>query len=301
MTAIGKPYPFTWPHGASVVFLPSIVFEVWSEGTTPGKNIPGGGFISANIRLENKRDLRVEKMIEFGSRVGMERLLEVLEREHAPATVLANGRAVELFPDISREYHRHGHEFASHGYTEDISSYDFDDREEERANIRKTTDAIEGVIGKRPVGWLSPRTTPSVNTLGLLAEEGFLWSGDYPDDELPYVEEVKGRPLVVLPYSAVASNDYQVTITYGNPPASYVEEFSRTLDFLREEAALTGRPGLVRASVHAHVYGHSWGRWAFRDVIRYAKRFSDVWITTRAGLAEHILGQYQQKSAARGR
>lgn len=52
------------------------------------------------------------------------------------------------------------------------------------------------------------------------------------------------------------------------------------------------RPGVIRASVHAHVYGRSWGRWAFRGTIRYAKRFSDVWITTRAKLAEHVLRQY---------
>jgi len=287
-----RPYPYRWPDGATVAFLPSVVFEVWSAGTTPGKNIPGGGFMSGNIKLENRRDLRVEKMIEFGSRVGMERLLEVLDREQVASTVLANGRAVELFPEISRDYARLGHEFASHGYTEDTSSYDFDDPEQERINIRRTTDAIEKVTGRRPVGWLSPRATPSVNSLRLLAEEGFIWSGDYPDDELPYVEKVSGRAVVVIPYSALAVNDYQVTITYGNPPESYVAEFRRTLDLLREEAALTGRPGVIRASVHAHVYGHSWGRWAFRDVIRYAKSFSDVWIPTREQLARHVLSQH---------
>lgn len=286
------PYPFKYPEGKTVAFLPSVVFEVWSDGKTPSKNIPGGGFISANTKLD-KRDLRVEQMIEFGSRVGMPRLLEILDREGVNCTVLANGLAVEMFPEISREYAQAGHEFASHGYTEDTSSYDFDDPEEERKNIIKTTEVIEKVIGKRPTGWLSPRATPSVNTMRLLTEEGFLWVGDYPNDELPYVATEGGKDIVVIPYSALAVNDYQVTMMYGNAPESYVREFSRTLDFLREEAALTGRPGLIRASVHAHVYGHNWGRWAWRDVIRYAKSFKDVWIPTREELAQVIMDQHK--------
>lgn len=286
-----EPYPYAWPNGAKVAFLPSVVFEVWSDGETPAKNIPGGGFMSGNIKLD-KRDIRLEQMIEFGSRVGMPRLLEILDREGAKCTVLANGLAVEMFPEISRAFSEAGHEFASHGYTEDTSSYDFDDPEEERKNIIKTTDVIEKVIGKRPTGWLSPRATPSVNTMRLLTEEGFLWVGDYPNDELPYIANEGGKDIVVLPYSALAVNDYQVTMAYGNPPESYVREFCRTLDFLREEAMLTGRPGLIRASVHAHVYGHSWGRWAWRDVIRYAKSFGDVWIPTREEMAQVIMEQH---------
>lgn len=290
MSAIGPAYPFSWPGGARVCMLPSLVFELWTEGTTPGANMPGG-FISSNMKLK-VRDLRVEKMIEFGGKVGMWRLLELLDREQALCSVLTTGRSVEVYQDVIREYYKRGHEIAAHGWAEDVSSYDFDDPEEERKNIRRAADAIERVTGARPTGWLSPRATPSTNTLRLLVEEGFTWCGDFPDDELPYVVEMNGRPIAILPYSGQAVNDYQVTLIQGNSPGVYVEEFSKTLDFLYEEHQLTGRPGLIRASVHAHVYGRSWGRWAFRDTIRYARRFSDVWITTRAKLAEHVLRQY---------
>jgi len=295
MSAIGPVYPFSWPGGARVCMLPSVVFELWTEGTTPGANMPGG-FISSNMKLK-VRDLRVEKMIEFGGKVGMWRLLEVLDREQAPCSVLTTGRSVEVYQDVIREYHKRGHEITAHGWAEDVSSYEFDDPQEERENIRRTADAIERVTGQRPTGWLSPRATPSPNTLRLLVEEGFTWCGDFPDDELPYVVEIDGRPITILPYSGQAVNDYQVALIQGNSPGVYVEEFSKTLDFLYEEHQLTGRPGLIRASVHAHVYGRSWGRWAFRDTIRYARRFSDVWITTRAKLAEHVLRQYASQRA----
>jgi peptidoglycan/xylan/chitin deacetylase (PgdA/CDA1 family) len=137
------------------------VFELWSEGVTPGKNIPHG-FIGGGVgKIDKKRDLRVEMMIEFGGKVGMERLLELLDREHALCSVLATGRAVEVYADLVREYHRRGHEIAGHSYAEDISSYDFgeEDAENERQNIRKTADAIERVIGQPAV--VSERQLPA--------------------------------------------------------------------------------------------------------------------------------------------
>src|SRR3990172_4353317 len=150
--------------------LPSVVFELWTEGTTPGANMPGG-FISGGVKLK-LRDLRVEKMIEFGGKVGMWRLLELLDREQALCSVLTTGRSVEVYQEVIREFHKRGHEITAHGWAEDVSSYEFDDPEEERKYIRRTADAIERVTGQRPTGWLSPRATPSPNTLRLLVGGG---------------------------------------------------------------------------------------------------------------------------------
>jgi peptidoglycan/xylan/chitin deacetylase (PgdA/CDA1 family) len=293
VTALGPAYPFTWPGDARVCVLPSIAFEMWSEGTTPGKNMPGG-FISANLKVEG-RDLRVEAMIRFGADVGMWRLLEVLEREEVRCSVIVTGRAVEHCPDLMREFQARGHEIVGHSYAQDVSAHDFADPEDERANIRRTAQIIGDVTGELPRGWISPRGTPSEHTLRLLAEEGFAWTGDYPDHELPYVAEVDGRAIAVVPYSGTAVNDYEVSLVNGNPPGDYVAEFRSTLDLLRDEYEQTsGRPGMMRAAVHAHVYGRSRGRWAFRDALRYAKSFSDVWVTTRGDLAAHVLAQHAQ-------
>ena len=101
------------------------------------------------------------------------------------------GAPSRLIPDLVREYHRRGHEITGHSYAEDISSYDFKTTRNRNGTIseRRST-LLRRVTGERPVGWLSPRATPSINTLRLVAEEGLLWSGDYPDDELPQVHEI---------------------------------------------------------------------------------------------------------------
>jgi peptidoglycan/xylan/chitin deacetylase (PgdA/CDA1 family) len=295
VSSFGPTYPYSWPNGATVVCLPSIAFEAWSEGEKPKKNMPPG-FLSANIELPG-RDLRVEAMIRFGSDVGMWRLLELLEHEGARCSVVVTGRSVEQQPDLIREYHERGHEIVGHSYAQDLGAYEFTDPEEERANIRRTADVIRDVTGETPKGWVSPRGTPSENTLRLLAEEGFTWTGDYADHELPYVVEADGRSIAVVPYSGTAVNDYEVALISGQPPSAYVEEFQSTLDLLRDEHADTGRPGMLRAAVHAHVYGRSRGRWAFRDSLRYAKQHDDVWITTRGELAAHVLEQHAAVAA----
>ena len=96
-------------------------------------------------KLDNRRDLRVEMTIEFGGKVGMERLLELLERENALCSSACKWARRRGLPQTSMcEYHRRGHEITGHSYAEDISSYDFnDDPELERNNIRKTVNAIE--------------------------------------------------------------------------------------------------------------------------------------------------------------
>jgi peptidoglycan/xylan/chitin deacetylase (PgdA/CDA1 family) len=281
-----------WPGGAKVCVTPSIVFETWSKGVAPGTNAPGG-FIGGGVTVSDVRDLRAEKMIEFGGNVGATRLSEVLEREGLRGSVLLNGRAVEEYPDVVREMAEAGHEMVGHSFAQDISTYRFATPEAERENIRKTTEIIRDVTGVTATGWISPRATPSEFTAELLMDEGYEWFGDYPDDELPYLLEADdGRVLVSVPYSATPGvNDYETGVIQGGFPSDYVEQFSRTLDYLREEYEVTGRVGMVRASVHAHVYGRAFGRWAFRDAMRYAKGFDDVWIATRGEIAKAVLEQ----------
>jgi len=281
-----------WPNNARVAVTVSVVIEVWSENATPGANSPGG-FLSGGVKVSHTRDIRVEKMVEYGTNVGAWKLLEILDQERVKASVLLSGRAAELYPDLVRRYHESGHEIVGHSYAQDISTYDFKDPEEERKNVRRTTEAIERVTGVRPVGWISPRVTPSPFTLDVLAEEGYLWCGDYPDDELPYLVKTPAGTIVVIPHSGIAGvNDHEIALTNGNPPRVYMEIFRDTFDYLYQEAARTGSPGMLRIQAHAHVYGRPWGRLAFREAIRHAKAPPNVWFATRAKIAEWALERY---------
>jgi hypothetical protein len=71
------------------------------------------------------------------------------------------------------------------------------------------------------------------------------------------------------------------------PPSHYVEMFCRSFDVLYAEGGQ-----VIGAVAHATIYGHPFGAWAYDQVIRYAKGFSQVWFATRREIAQWYLDHY---------
>lgn len=280
-----SPDPFTLPEGKAVVVLPFVIVEMYKEGVNP----PREGF----ARMPNdKKDHRTLSIYDYASKVASLRLLEILDQERVSGTIEMQDRAIKEYPNVISEYHKHGHEVMAHSYSQDTGLNTFETPEEERAQLRRSIDAISKVIGERPMGWSSPHLASADDSLELIAEEGFKWCHDFSNDEAPYVVEVGGKPLVILPHhNAAEVNDV------GEPkltPTMYIQEFKNMLDSLREDFYLTGRAALIDLSVHAHLFGHSRSRYAFRESIRYAKGFPDVIFMKKTELADWVLSQYKQ-------
>ena len=114
--------------------------------------------------LPGVRNLNVESLFEYGSRVGFWEIMRVLKNAGAPATVYAVGMALERNPDAAAEIVRSGFEVACHG--ERWVDYQFVPEEVERAHMRCNIDTLTRMIGRRPVGWYTGR--PSSNTRRLV-------------------------------------------------------------------------------------------------------------------------------------
>jgi len=80
-----------------------------------------------------------------------------------------------------------GHELVSHCYAQDVIPAQLSP-EQVRADIEKTTKALEAASGVRPRGWISPRGTPSPESARLLVEANYAWQGDVFDDDRPYLQ-----------------------------------------------------------------------------------------------------------------
>lgn len=78
--------------------------------------------------------------------------------------------------------------------------------EDEREVIRRCRRIIDGTSGAKVSGWLSPRATPTDHSAEFLAEEGFLWHGDYNDTDLPYPLKTAKGTLVAIPHSDFTDN-----------------------------------------------------------------------------------------------
>ena len=212
---------------------------------------------------------------------------DFFDRHDISATIGANGLAVEKWPETIKAMHAAGHEIAAHGMTNDHHMTDLTP-EEQRQEARDCIRVIEDCIGERPVGWAGPGNLHTAETLGILADEGYSWFGDAFDDDVPYVAEVNGKRIAVIPKLNYA-NDWRAWSGGLGNATTYFEGFKTSFDFIYQEA-LRGRVGAMDVIVHAELGGRPNIACALEQMIRYVKQYQDqVWIPLRREMADYLL------------
>lgn len=272
------PSDFRWPEGKRIAVFPRVSFEWWSDGKWPGIG-PMGNPLKAGVP-----DLNAVGWAEYGHRCGIFRILEVLKRQTIRATINVCGIMAERRPEIVRSMVEQGHEVVAHSYTMDmIPAYLTED--EEKANIVRTSELLEKATGRRPKGWISPRSTPSLRSPRLLAEAGYEWHGDTLNDDLPYLVDFGGgRSIVAFPNNTEV-NDLPLYMRHGNPPRVYLEIFEDWLDSVRMREK---GPVRMDPAIHAHVFGRQPGLSFYERVLEIAKEADDIWMGTRSEAVDHI-------------
>ena len=281
----GKPPKVTWPGNARIAIMLVVNYE---EGSEPAV---GDGDPKAERVLseapprpwpEGKRDLAMETMYEYGSRVGYWRLLDIFDELDVKCTFYACAVALERNREAARAMRARGHDIMCHGWRwEDVALLT---REQEREHIRLAVKSIEETTGERPLGWYC-RSRPSTNTRELVVEEGgFLYDSDAYNDDLPYWEMVGDKKHLVVPYSLV-NNDSGFGRGAFGPPNEFEEHLRYTFDRLYHEGATT--PKMMNIGLHMRVVGHPGRAKALYDFIRYAQSFPGVWFAKRIDVARH--------------
>jgi peptidoglycan-N-acetylglucosamine deacetylase len=143
---------------------------------------------------------------EYGARVGVPRVLELLERYRIPATFFIPGHTVDSFPDPTAAILNAGHEIGHHSYSHVDPSEQTP--AEERQDMERAFRTL-GRLGVKPLGFRSPSADFSNSTLSLIEEYGFLYDSSLmADDFRPYHPRLGDRvtqqsPLVKGPEARV--------------------------------------------------------------------------------------------------
>ncbi len=270
-----KRHSVTWPNGELLACTFRVAYEAF-HGT--------GKFKKDSRIAVNQASL---SHAEYGGRVGIWRLMELFDRYDVKSSINLNGLAIEMWPDSVRALHDAGHELAAHQTTNNISLPMLSE-EEERAEIRACTKMIEDAVGVRPIGWGSAGNMHTEHTLHILAEEGYLYFGDPFDDDIPYVVNVAGRRMLIIPKLNYA-NDWRAWSGGLGTPSNYFLGFKESFDFLIQEARM-GRPGYIDVVTHAELGGRPNIAAAVEMMIKYTKQFgSQVWIANRKEITEYML------------
>ncbi len=284
--------PLRWPDGKRLAIILTTNLEYWDPvRDTTEPYYPGGPSIVGGNLAGNVYDNPNYTWREYGQRIGVWRIFDVLDAEGVPSSCTMNGKMVtERRPVIEAALER-GWEIVPHNYvqTELLTDHMFDE-DAEREVIRRTLDIYEQVCGKKAKGWLSSSLRTTLNTIDILAEEGLIFTTDLLNDDQPYLVQTRsGKPMVSVSYTSEV-NDFSF-LRQGLVAEGGLQMFQEQFDWLYEESASSGR--FMNIGLHPHVIGQPYRIRALRDFIRYAKSHDDIWWTTREEIAEWYLENHE--------
>jgi peptidoglycan/xylan/chitin deacetylase (PgdA/CDA1 family) len=232
--------PLVWPDGATLAVGLIVHLEVWEDDPPMGSFAdprfvdPYGAF---------KPDQRTWAWREYGLRIGIFRMFDVLDRYGLRATLAANAAALDRCPEVTQEAMNRRWEVAAHGSygTRMISSAMTE--AEERSAIAAASDAVLAATGRRPAGWVGQDFGESTRTPQLLAEAGFRWLADWPNDEQPYPMTTV-PPILSVPVQS-EWDDVQMLWHRRVPTQRYPAILADGLDVLRLDGARAGRSAVI--------------------------------------------------------
>jgi peptidoglycan-N-acetylglucosamine deacetylase len=226
---------------------------------------------------------------QYGTRVGVPRILALLAKEQAPATFFVPAVAAKLYPDEQRRVIAEGHEIGLHGWIHELNSV-LPEAVERDLHLR-SADALEAITGKRPVGMRTPSWDFSPATLKIQREMGLIYDSSLMADDDPYELLEAGEPtgIVELPVEWIRDdapyfnmNRFQALRPYTPPPA--------VLDiFIREFDRAHAEGGLFLLTMHPHVITYRSRFFILEELIRHAKAKGGVWFATHEQVARHCL------------
>jgi peptidoglycan-N-acetylglucosamine deacetylase len=205
---------------------------------------------------------------EYGARVGVPRVLDLLAAHGIAATFFVPGHTVESFPEETARILEAGHEVAHHSYAHVDPSGQT--REEELADMERGWRALED-IGVTPLGYRSPSADLSESTLELVEELGFVYDSSLmTDDYRPFHPRIGDRVARGVPLErGRESSLWELPLSFelddwvhfqsnfdpyrkgGATPSDVLEIWAAELDWMDEHV----EGGILTVTMHPQVIG----------------------------------------------
>jgi putative urate catabolism protein len=285
-----------WPGGARIALQIVLNYEEGAERSVLHGDATSETFLSEITAAEAfpARHMSMESLYEYGSRVGVWRLLRLFEQRKLPITVFGVAMALERNPEAAAAMVEAGHEIASHGWR--WISYQSVDAETERQHIAQAVKSIEKLTGQRPLGWYTGRDSP--NTRRLVVEHGgFLYDADSYADDLPYWQTVSGKPHLVVPYT-LDCNDMRFATPGGfSTGDEFFVHLRDSFDVLYREGERA--PKMMSVGLHCRLAGRPGRSGALERFLDHVQRHDGVWICRRIDIARHWIKHHPSGGSAR--
>ncbi|MBL8669192.1 MAG: polysaccharide deacetylase [Alphaproteobacteria bacterium] len=293
----GKPAlePWQWPEE----HWRKLVNQVRAGRSLRPKAWPGGARCAVALSFDSDHETNelrdggksIGRMSwgEYGARVGVPRILDLLKKHDVKASFYVPAVAALLHPDEQRRVVAEGHEIGIHGWIHELNSvlpY-----EAERDLMMRAAEVLETVSGQRPVGLRTPSWDFSPSTLRIEKEMGLLYDSSLMADEDCYELLLDGAPtgIVELPVEWVRDDAVYFIMHRFQSLRPYTPPTDVLDIFRREFEAAYADGGLFQLTMHPHVIGYRSRIWILEEVIRLARSRPGVWFGTHAEVAAWAL------------
>ena len=262
-----------WPNSArlAVWVVPNIEFYELLPPASPGRSPwprPQPDILHYSLR-------------DYGNRVGIWRLFEILDRYGVRGSVALNVAVADHHPEIIAACLERGWELLAHGIYNTRYPYGMDE-EQEREMIEDAIATVKRCAGTQLRGWLSPALSPTERTYDLLADLGIWYTCDFLHDDQPFPVNVRGGRLISLPYS-IEVNDGSSYLRWSRSPHDYGAAIKAQFEQLYEEGAESGR--VMCIPLHPFLSGQPHRLQPLAEALEHIMSHPAIWMATGAEIA----------------
>jgi putative urate catabolism protein len=293
----GRAVPHArWPGGARIAVQFVLNYEEGGENCVLHGDPASETFLSELVTAQayEARHMTMESMYEYGSRVGVWRIVREFERRRLPLTVFGVVTALQRYPELVAAFLENGYEIANHGLRWIHHQHMPEATEREQIG---TADRLlrELTGGEWPLGWYTGRDSP--NTRRLVVDLG----GDYYGDDLPFWARVSKSdgavvPHLVVPYS-LDTNDMRFATAQGFNTGDHFFTYLRdSFDTLYAEGE--EKPRMMSIGMHCRLLGKPGRIGALQRFLDHIEAHDRVWVCRRIDIARHWKAIHPYREAA---
>jgi allantoinase len=262
---------FVWPDGGRIAFTVTLMLDYWEleapkdESPDPRIVSPLGKFFPDWLTWSHRL---------YGARVGIFRILEVLDQFNLRPSVALGTQAAKRYPELVDALLRRDACFMAHG---DYASRRITSRmQDERGAIIAARDGVAAAIGQVPKGWCGQDFNESADTPSLLTEAGFDYTTDWANDDRPYL---LGSLLALPPQPEW--NDLECMWLRRVTPPVWSANIAEAFEFLQTEGG-----NVFNLTLHPWITGQAHRIRYLRDALHQVLGKPHVWRSTTDAVAE---------------
>ncbi len=238
-----------WPNGKLVALWITVPVEFFPLDAPAQPFRPLGGLTLGYPDLWNysSRD--------YGLRIGIYRIMKILDVLGLRASAAVNSGVATRYPRLIDELAERKWEFIANGVDMGHVHHAGLALDDERGWIREAKETLSQASGVPVRGWHSPGRSHSLNTMTLLAEQGFEYATDWANDDMPYLVTTHAGPLYAMPLTYELA-DRLLLLQHNLAVEDYVDQVLRALSQLTLEAGQHRSGRILSLSVTPWIMGY---------------------------------------------